>query len=69
MKLEGRGEGRSGGAMETISKKLGIYSTEILSQRGESSYFTKDLQLPENEFEIQNYLGGISQMVNIEDLG
>lgn len=43
MKLEGGGEGRSGGTVKTISKKLGIYSTEILSQRGESSYFKNDL--------------------------
>lgn len=43
MKLEGQGEGRSGGAVKAISKKSGIYSIEILSQRGENSYLKKDL--------------------------
>lgn len=43
MKLEGQAEGRPGGAVKAISKKPGIYSGEILSQRGESSYSKKYL--------------------------
>lgn len=38
MKLEGQAEGRPGGVVKAISKNPGIYSMEILSQRGESSY-------------------------------